>query len=66
MRITVNGKDEIVEKGMTVAKLIALKKINPSSVIIEYNQTLAKRKTWDNIILQENDSLEILRFVGGG
>ncbi len=66
MEITVNGKKEIARKGMTVAELIDSKGINPGTVIVEYNQDLIKKDTWGGIILKENDSIEILRFVGGG
>ncbi len=66
MEITVNGKGEVVGEGMTVAGLIELKKINPDAVIVEHNHALIKRESWFDIVLQENDNLEILKFVGGG
>lgn len=66
MKIIVNGKEEIMEDGATVAGLIALKKLNPTAVIVEYNHDLIKKETWENITLKEHDRLEILRFVGGG
>ncbi len=66
MKITINGKEEVVRKGMTVAELIELKKVNPDAVIVEYNHDFIKREAWVDIVLEENDVLEILRFVGGG
>jgi len=66
LKITVNGKEEVVRKGVTIAELIALKKIDPDTVIVEYNHDFIKKKAWGGIVLKENDSLEILRFVGGG
>ena len=66
MKITVNGKKEIIEEGATVAGLIALKGLKPDTVIVEYNHDLIKKDDWSNIALKENDRLEILRFVGGG
>ncbi len=66
MKITINGKEEVVRKGMTVAELIELKKVNPDAVIVEYNHDFIKREAWVDIVLEENDVLEVLRFVGGG
>ena len=66
MKITINGKEEVVRKGMTVAEIIELKKVNPDAVIVEYNHDFIKREAWVDIVLEENDVLEILRFVGGG
>jgi len=66
LTITVNGKKEIIEEGATVAGLIALKGLNPDTIIVEYNHDLIKKGEWSDIALKENDRLEILRFVGGG
>ncbi|WP_234701982.1 sulfur carrier protein ThiS [Desulfotomaculum nigrificans] len=51
---------------MTIAQLVKEKGLNPNTIIIEYNQELVSQEKWTEIILQENDRLEILRFVGGG
>jgi sulfur carrier protein len=66
LKIIVNGKEEIMEEGATVAGFIALKKLNPNTVIVEYNRNLIKKESWENTTIKENDRLEILRFVGGG
>lgn len=66
MKITLNGKKEIIEEGATVAGLIALKSLNPDAVIVEYNDDLMKKGEWSDRALKEDDRLEILRFVGGG
>ena len=66
MKITLNGREEISSRGMTLADLISSKGINPETVIVEYNCQLIKKEAWGGIVLKENDRLEILRFVGGG
>ncbi|BAF58820.1 MAG: sulfur carrier protein ThiS [Pelotomaculum sp.] len=66
MKIILNGREEVLEEGMTVAGLVALKGVNPDAVIVEYNYSLVKKEDWAGITLKENDRLEILRFVGGG
>ena len=66
MKIFVNGKEEIIDESVTVAGLIALKKLHPNALLVEYNYELIKKENWDHTALKENDRLEILRLVGGG
>ena len=66
MTIILNGKEESIGAGMTVAELIVVKGLDPATVIVEYNYELVPQETWAGIVLKENDRLEILRFVGGG
>lgn len=66
MKIALNGKEEILKEGTTVGELIALKGLNPDTVIVEYNYDLVEKENWAGIVLKENDRLEVLRFVGGG
>lgn len=66
MKISLNGKEENLREGTTVAGLINLKGLNPDSVIVEYNHELAGKETWVDLVLLEGDRLEILKFVGGG
>jgi sulfur carrier protein len=66
VKIIVNGKEEIIEESVTVAGLIALKKLHPNALLVEYNYELIQKENWDHTALKENDRLEILRLVGGG
>ncbi len=66
VKIILNGKEEVIQEGATIAGLIAQKALNPATVIVEYNYDLIKKEIWDHIVLKEADRLEILRFVGGG
>ncbi|MFZ5592523.1 MAG: sulfur carrier protein ThiS [Bacillota bacterium] len=47
-------------------QLIEQKGYNPATIIVEHNYNLVKREQWAEVVLQENDHIEILRFVGGG
>jgi sulfur carrier protein len=66
VKIIVNGKEEIIEESVTVAGLIALKKLHPNALLVEYNYKLIQKENWDHTTLKEDDRLEILRLVGGG
>jgi sulfur carrier protein len=66
MKITVNGKIEIVDEKTTINDFLVQKNLEPEKVVVEHNTDIMDRKNLDNVILNENDTLEILRFVGGG
>lgn len=66
MEIILNGKIVAIDEGLTIAGLVAQKKLDPRVVIVEYNYQLAPREKWHEIKLQNGDRLEILHLVGGG
>jgi sulfur carrier protein len=65
MRITVNGKPETIQP-CTLGALVQAKALNADALVVEYNQQIVKQTRWETIQLQENDTLELLSFVGGG
>jgi len=66
MHILLNGKSVQLPEGITIEDLVKLKGLNPDAVIVECNMNLVKRESWAGVALRESDSVEILRFVGGG
>ncbi|MFW6279303.1 MAG: sulfur carrier protein ThiS [Bacillota bacterium] len=66
MQITVNGKQEKLVKEISINEFLEKKDQDPKTVVVEYNGKIVKREKWSEILLQENDKLEILKFVGGG
>ena len=67
MEIMVNGKKEVIDENeITIMDFLELKDQDPKTVVVEYNGKIVDRKNWSEIIINENDVLEILKFVGGG
>lgn len=66
MKITLNGKEEIVRDGTTLGELISFKQLNSNGIIVVYNYQPVKKESWQDTVLKENDSIELLKFVGGG
>jgi len=64
--ITVNGKKETIKENTRISDFLALKKLNPDRVVVEYNFIVLNIESLENSVLRENDNLEILRIVGGG
>ena len=66
MDIRLNGKRTWVENGMTIGELVRMKDLDPAALVVEHNLAIVSSNDWDRVRLQENDNLEILKFVGGG
>ena len=64
--IICNGLPEPLEKGSTIGTLLSAKKIDPASVVVELNTGIVQKEKIVTTILKNNDSVEVLHFVGGG
>ena len=66
MRVQINGKDEDIDAGMTVAGLVGRFNLQPKHVAVEVNCDLVPRKVFETTGLKEGDRIEIVTLVGGG
>ena len=66
MRIQINGEAREIPDETTLAQLVSLLQLKPEQIAIELNRTVVRRAEWSNSILRDDDTLEIVHFVGGG
>ena len=66
MRIKLNGKDEAVNEGMSLAALLQTLEIKGETVAVEVNLDIISRDKRADCVLKEGDEVEIVKFVGGG
>lgn len=68
MKITINGKEEFIEKeSLTISELLKLKNVKmPEMVSVELNGEFLEKKDYETTIVKENDKIEFLYFMGGG
>ena len=64
--ITLNGKKEEIEFGLTISKLLEAKKIRPEVVTVELNENIIERSRYGELPLQAGDRLEFVYYMGGG
>jgi thiamine biosynthesis protein ThiS len=64
MKITINGKKAIVEKGLTPKALLEERKITKGAVWINGNQLL--KQEYETTTFQEGDHVKVLRILSGG
>lgn len=65
MQIKLNGS-LINTESKSVLELLQEYKIEAKSVAVAINLEIVKQDKWDSYLLQENDVVECLTFMGGG
>ncbi len=66
MRIVVNGKDITCADCLTVLGLLEELRFSANAILVECNAEILPRSAYETTVLSEGDSLELIRFVGGG
>ncbi len=66
-KIIVNGEAQEVQTPISVSELIVLNKVEqPEMVSIQVNEEFIERDAFSTTILNENDQIDFLYFMGGG
>ena len=63
--VSVNGA-ELDIAGKTIAEYLASTNYDPKRIAVECNDDIVPKAKYDETILQDGDSVEIVSFVGGG
>ena len=66
IKISVNGKKDFLKEKETLLRLIQDMNIPLNKVAIELNKEIVNKKKLNNIKLSNNDTIEIVHFIGGG
>ncbi|HYA03830.1 MAG TPA: sulfur carrier protein ThiS [Syntrophobacteria bacterium] len=66
MQITVNGEKRTYVESVTLARLLEVLGMNSKSVVVERNLQIVDRGRVESEMIQDGDTIEIIRFVGGG
>jgi thiamine biosynthesis protein ThiS len=64
--IIVNGETMSLAQPISLQAWLTDHGINSELIAVEHNQNLLTKEQYASTIIQEGDSLEIVRFVGGG
>lgn len=64
--IKLNGKNKDIQENFTIQDFLQHNDIDYKWIVIEHNLNIIRPVRFKEIILNEGDSLEILKFVGGG
>ena len=65
-KIQLNGNTYEINNGTNLDELLNKLKIKKNKVAVEVNGSIVERKKYSNLILNKNDKVEIVHFIGGG
>ena len=65
-KIQLNGDPYQISNGTNLNELLNKLKIQKSKVAIEVNGTIIEKSKYLNLILNSDDKVEIVHFIGGG
>ena len=67
MKLHINGEQKTFDAPVrTLAALVESLGMKADRVAVELNRDIVPRDRWANTILNEDDKLEVVHFVGGG
>ena len=65
-KIQLNGDLYEINNGTSLNELLNKLKIQKNKVAIEVNGEIIEKNKYPNLILNKNDKVEIVQFIGGG
>lgn len=66
MNIILNGKPCEIKNSDNILNILKSLNINPQNLIAEVNGEIITSKDFESKIINENDVIELVKFVGGG
>lgn len=66
MQVEVNGLKQEMPQNSNVLQLLQQFEIAAEGIAVEINLTVIDRQAYDATVLQDGDTVEIIRFIGGG
>jgi sulfur carrier protein len=64
--LQINGKKVELEHPIQLLAYLDQLGVNPRVVAVEHNGSIIERAVYNTVMLQEGDTVEIVRMVGGG
>lgn len=66
MRVMLNGEQREVQAGISLARLLDEFGLPRQRVAVELNRAVVRRADWQTTEIHEDDTIEVIHFVGGG
>ena len=66
MKATINGEERELPEGTTLSALLELLRTPRSGIAVARNEQVVGRAHYDSLVIEEGDSLEIIKAVAGG
>lgn len=61
-----NGEEYYLTQQISLSELIEYFNYQSTLFVIEYNHFICNKNKWNKILIQKNDTIELITIVGGG
>jgi len=66
LRVYVNGEAKELSGPTSLSELVTQLELPVARIAVELNRSVVRRNDWSTTMLNDDDALEIVHFVGGG
>ena len=66
MKIVLNGREQDIANGATIADLLAVAGLHEKRIAIEVNREIVPRSAFAARVLAAGDRVEVVHAIGGG
>jgi thiamine biosynthesis protein ThiS len=66
LRVYVNGEAKELSGRISLSELVTQLDLPAARIAVELNRNVVRRNDWSTTMLNDDDRLEIVHFVGGG
>jgi sulfur carrier protein len=66
MKVIINGTSKEFTNNTLLSDIVTQFCKEPKHIITEVNGTIVPSNAWDNTSIKDNDTIELVAFVGGG
>ena len=66
IKITLNGKPNEIQSGMTVSDLLTKWRMRPELVTVEINENILQKLDYETTRIKSGDKVEFIFYMGGG
>ena len=65
-KIQLNGKKIVIKQKISLSNLLKIYKLDKKKIAIELNGVIIPKNLYKKKLINNNDKIEIVHFIGGG
>lgn len=66
MKITLNGEEILLDGQVNIAALLQKYSLDRRKIAVERNLEIVPQSSFEEVVVNDGDNIEIIHFIGGG
>jgi thiamine biosynthesis protein ThiS len=66
MKIILNGEEILLEGQVNIAALLQKYSLDKRKIAVERNLEIVPQSSFEEVVVNDGDNIEIIHFIGGG